>query len=202
MENWRLIGSDRKFFKISPLEVKRKGGAAMLSCAKAISATPLDDYKVAIVFNNGQRGIFDCKYLIDYAISAPLADYSLFNQVRVEHGTLCWPNDIDVAPEAVGGMGRIEKAVRLGTITLNPARCSSCATSSGFDSTLRRYRGFRARCARNPRLFMYRPVGAFLRTRGSASLSMLCGGWSGGNVKFRRYGLGALPERHLACAGL
>lgn len=101
MENWRLIGSDRKFFKISPLEVKRKGGAAMLSCAKAISATPLDDYKVAVVFNNGQRGIFDCKYLLDYAIRAPLADYSLFNQVRVEHGTLCWPNDIDVAPEAV-----------------------------------------------------------------------------------------------------
>ena len=73
----------------------------MLSYAKTISATPLDDYKVAVVFNNGQRGIFDCKRLLDYAISAPLADYSLFNQVRVEHGALCWPNDIDVAPETV-----------------------------------------------------------------------------------------------------
>jgi hypothetical protein len=73
----------------------------MLSYAKTVSAKPLPDYKVAVVFNNGQSGIFDCKYLLDYEISAPLADYNLFNQVRVEHGTLCWPNDIDVAPETV-----------------------------------------------------------------------------------------------------
>ena len=73
----------------------------MLSYAKTISAKPLPDYKFAVVFNNGQRGVFDCKYLLDYEVSAPLADYSLFNQVRAEHGTLCWPNDIDVAPETV-----------------------------------------------------------------------------------------------------
>ncbi len=73
----------------------------MLSYAKTISAKPLPDYKVEVVFNNGQRGIFDGRYLLDYEVSAPLADYSLFNQVRAEHGTLCWPNDIDVAPETV-----------------------------------------------------------------------------------------------------
>jgi len=73
----------------------------MLSYAKTISAKPLPDYKVAVTFNNGQRGIFDCKYLLDLEMSASLADYSIFNQVRAEHGTLCWPNDIDVAPETV-----------------------------------------------------------------------------------------------------
>ena len=73
----------------------------MLSYAKTISAKPLPDYKVAVVFNNGQSGIFDCRYLLEYEMSAALADYSLFNQVRAEHGTLCWPNDIDVAPETV-----------------------------------------------------------------------------------------------------
>ena len=73
----------------------------MLSYAKTISAKPLPDYKVEVVFNNGQRGIFDGRYLLDYEMSASLADYSLFNQVRAEHGTLCWPNDIDVAPETV-----------------------------------------------------------------------------------------------------
>ena len=73
----------------------------MLSYAKTISARPLPDYKVAVVFNNGQSGVFDCKYLLEYETSAPLANYSLFNQVRAEHGTLCWPNDIDVAPETV-----------------------------------------------------------------------------------------------------
>ena len=73
----------------------------MLSYAKTISAKPLDDYKVAVVFNTGQRGVFDCRYVLDNEISASLADYSLFKQVRAEHGTLCWPNDIDVAPETV-----------------------------------------------------------------------------------------------------
>ena len=73
----------------------------MLSYAKTISSKPLPGYKVAVVFNNGQSGIFDCKYLLDYEVSASLADYSLFNQVRAEHGTLCWPNDLDVAPETV-----------------------------------------------------------------------------------------------------
>lgn len=79
----------------------RKGGLTMLSYAKTISARPLPDYKVAVVFNNGQSGIFDCKYLLNYEASASLADYGIFNQVRAEHGTLCWPNDIDVAPETV-----------------------------------------------------------------------------------------------------
>ncbi len=73
----------------------------MLSYAKTISAKALPDYKVEVVFNNGQRGVFDCKYLLQYETSAGLADYSLFSQVRVEHGTLCWPDDIDVAPETV-----------------------------------------------------------------------------------------------------
>ena len=73
----------------------------MLSYAKTISAKPLQDYKVAVEFNNGVSGIFDCKYLLDYEMSATLADYSIFRQVRAEHGTLCWPDDIDVAPETV-----------------------------------------------------------------------------------------------------
>ena len=73
----------------------------MLSYAKTISAKPLSDYKVAVEFNNGQSGIFDCKYLLDYEMSTSLADYNLFSQVQAKHGTLCWPNDIDVAPETV-----------------------------------------------------------------------------------------------------
>ena len=30
-----------------------------------------------------------------------LATPSYFRQVKAEYGTLCWPNDIDVAPEDV-----------------------------------------------------------------------------------------------------
>lgn len=73
----------------------------MLSYAKTVNAVPLSDYKVYVTFNNGRRGIFDCKRLLDYAMSSSLADPEVFRQVRAERGTLCWPNDIDVAPEDV-----------------------------------------------------------------------------------------------------
>jgi len=73
----------------------------MLSYAKTISARALDDYQVEVRFNNGQTGVFDCKFLLSRNMSAALADYELFRKVRVEHGTLAWPNDIDVAPEVV-----------------------------------------------------------------------------------------------------
>lgn len=73
----------------------------MLSYAKTISARALDDYQVEVRFNNGLSGIFDCKYLLSRNISSALADYGIFRQVRAEHGTLTWPNDIDVAPEVV-----------------------------------------------------------------------------------------------------
>ena len=73
----------------------------MLSYAKTISARPANDYKVEVVFSNGQCGVFDCSYLLNYEVSSALADLDFFRQVRAEHGTLTWPNDIDVAPETV-----------------------------------------------------------------------------------------------------
>lgn len=73
----------------------------MLSYAKTVSARPLPDYKVEVSFNNGMRGVFDCKYLLGCKMSAALADWNLFSQVRAEHGTLCWPDGTDVAPETV-----------------------------------------------------------------------------------------------------
>lgn len=88
----------------------------MLSYAKTVSAKPLPDYKVAVVFNNGMDGVFDCKYLLDYETSAALADYAVFSQVRAEHGTLCWPGDIDVAPETVW-----EESVKRHSAELLPA---------------------------------------------------------------------------------
>lgn len=73
----------------------------MLSYAKTISAKLLPGYKVEVEFNNGMRGIFDCNYLLGYEMSAGLADWEVFRQVRANHGTLCWPDGTDVAPETV-----------------------------------------------------------------------------------------------------
>ena len=73
----------------------------MLSYEKTVFARPVANYKVEVVFGNGQKGVFDCAYLLNYEMSSSLSNVQLFNQVRAENGTLTWPNDIDVAPEVV-----------------------------------------------------------------------------------------------------
>jgi len=66
-----------------------------------VKACPLEDYKVAVEFDNGERGVFDCARYLDQPYWKPLNDKSLFRQVHVSYGTLVWPNEIDVGPEDV-----------------------------------------------------------------------------------------------------
>ena len=66
-----------------------------------VSAKALDDHKVAVTFDTGDTGIFDCTRYLDKPYWKPLNDKAFFNQVRVDYGTLVWPNEIDVGPEDV-----------------------------------------------------------------------------------------------------
>jgi len=66
-----------------------------------VKARPLEDYKVAVEFDNGECGVFDCARYLDQPYWKPLNDKSLFRQVHVSYGTLAWPNEIDVGPEDV-----------------------------------------------------------------------------------------------------
>ena len=68
---------------------------------QVISATPLDGLKVLVTFENGVKGVFDCEYLTEDPYWAKLKSPAFFRQVKAECGTLCWPEDIDVAPESV-----------------------------------------------------------------------------------------------------
>ena len=66
-----------------------------------VSAKPLDGYKVAVVFDTGERGVFDCTRYLDKPYWRKLNDVAFFNRVRVDYGTLVWPEDVDVGPEDV-----------------------------------------------------------------------------------------------------
>ena len=53
-------------------------------------------------FDDGSAGDVDIAELIPFeGVFAALGDTSLFEQVRVDPdwGTLCWPGDLDLAPE-------------------------------------------------------------------------------------------------------
>lgn len=57
-------------------------------------------YVCYIEFDDGSAGEVDLAVYLDKGpIFAALADIVLFKQVRIEGGTLCWPNGADIAPE-------------------------------------------------------------------------------------------------------
>ena len=49
-----------------------------------VSAKVLDDYKIAVTFDTGDSGIFDCARYLDKPYWKPLNDKAFFKQVRVD----------------------------------------------------------------------------------------------------------------------
>ena len=66
-----------------------------------LTACPVDDTHLRVSFDNGVVGIFDCSPYMKERYWSCLKSPAYFRQVKAEYGTLCWPNDIDIAPEDV-----------------------------------------------------------------------------------------------------
>ena len=64
-------------------------------------AKPIDNSRIEVTFQNGTIGIFDCTPYFKDPFWRSLTEPAFFSQVRVEGGTLTWPNDVDIAPEEV-----------------------------------------------------------------------------------------------------
>lgn len=62
---------------------------------------PVEDYKLAIDFDNGEHGTLDMQPFLDFGIFRRLKDRSLFKQVRVTFDTIEWNIGIDLDPEFV-----------------------------------------------------------------------------------------------------
>ncbi len=65
------------------------------------SVTTTDDYKLKLVFTNGETGLFDCVHLLDFGVFRELADLRYFRQARVEWGTVTWPHEQDICPDTL-----------------------------------------------------------------------------------------------------
>jgi hypothetical protein len=67
-----------------------------------IHASYLDDYKIALSFNNNKMGVANLKDLIFTDHRAPflmLLNENEFKQFNIEHDTIVWKNGLDLAPE-------------------------------------------------------------------------------------------------------
>lgn len=77
---------DRLFRRIDPL-------------VQIIGAKPSGGYRLWLKFSNGDEGEIDLSQHIKFLPAlAPLADPAFFQRVFVDHGTICWPGEIDLDP--------------------------------------------------------------------------------------------------------
>ena len=68
---------------------------------RAKNANPSSDYKLHIEFTNGERGIYDCKPILNFGVFNELKDLSYFRQAHVLDGTVVWPHDQDICPDTL-----------------------------------------------------------------------------------------------------
>jgi hypothetical protein len=62
---------------------------------------PGDNYRLRITFTNGEKGIYDCRPLLNFGVFKELQDDAYFRQVRAENGTVVWPHEQDICPDTV-----------------------------------------------------------------------------------------------------
>jgi len=61
----------------------------------------MEDYKLMLVFTNGEQGIYDCSDLTNFGVFQELNDKNYFKTVKVVDGTVCWPNEQDICPDTL-----------------------------------------------------------------------------------------------------
>ena len=76
---------------------------------------PDDDFRLKLVFTNGEIGHFDCKSLLTFGVFRELADINYFKRAVVEHGTVAWPHEQDICPDTL-----YEKSTKIAPATELP----------------------------------------------------------------------------------
>jgi Protein of unknown function (DUF2442) len=66
-----------------------------------IKVTTHTNYTLELVFENGERRIFDMKPFFDKKPFTKLCNSPLFFKASVQHGTVVWPGNLDIAPETL-----------------------------------------------------------------------------------------------------
>ncbi|RKZ40955.1 MAG: DUF2442 domain-containing protein [Gammaproteobacteria bacterium] len=68
-----------------------------------IEAKYLSDYKIEVLFNNGQKGVADLSRILKGKIFESLKEKTVFAQLKIdkELETIVWQNGADLAPEFI-----------------------------------------------------------------------------------------------------
>jgi len=59
----------------------------------------LDNYKIALMFNNGENKVVDLKNELNGEVFVPLHDLDYFKNFQIKYNTIEWENGADYVPE-------------------------------------------------------------------------------------------------------
>jgi len=59
------------------------------------------DYKLFLLFTNGEQGVYDCSNILEFGVFNELKDIHYFNQAKVVDGTVVWPHEQDICPDTL-----------------------------------------------------------------------------------------------------
>ena len=71
---------------------------------RVASVEALPGYRLRVRFLDGLEGVVDMSGLVaspDAGVFSALADSEAFNRVFVALGAVCWPDGLDIAPDAI-----------------------------------------------------------------------------------------------------
>lgn len=69
---------------------------------QAVTAVkPLEAYHLELIFNTGERRVFDAGPYLNRGVFARLKNPELFRQAFVAYDTACWPGELDIAPDTL-----------------------------------------------------------------------------------------------------
>jgi hypothetical protein len=66
-----------------------------------ISVKTRDNHTLELVFENGEKRVFDMTPFFDRKPFVKLLNSPLFFKASVQYGTVIWPGNIDIAPETL-----------------------------------------------------------------------------------------------------
>jgi hypothetical protein len=66
-----------------------------------VHVVPQDDFHLRIKFNTGETRLFDARPYLAKGVFQRLKDPALFMQAYVAFDTVCWPGNLDIAPETL-----------------------------------------------------------------------------------------------------
>ena len=71
---------------------------------RVVKAEPLPDFRLRVCFVDGLEGVVDLAQRVrskNAGVFSALANPKRFAEVRIEHGAVTWPGELDLAPDAM-----------------------------------------------------------------------------------------------------